>query len=89
MQSVGSAMAMLLLLLLATEQVAIYGVGSSRPTPPDTTADNGRRRPHRPEAANGLTSVISRDASVRANVVNSVRRSASRRHQCSPVVFAY
>jgi len=72
---------LLMLILLAAEQPAIYGRGSAdhhhltrlQTTPP------GRRYPpaseaslpRRPEAANGLTSVISRDASVRTNVIVS------------------
>jgi len=75
-----------LLMLLATEQPAIYGHGSVRLMPPDATAHQASNRlvqgiaaARRPEAANGLTSVISRDASVRTKrrrVVNSVGRSA-------------
>jgi len=60
-------------------------------TPPDTTADNASSLYLPPGAAepsgspNGLTSVISRDAYVRSDkcrrLVNSARRSASRRHR--------
>jgi len=81
-------MLLLLVLVLAAGQPAIYGRGSASQQRHMTRLQTTPARPsvrrhgagadaaasvrsRRPEAANGLTSVISRDASVRTNVIVS------------------